>query len=244
MMQLSKEERLLNIDSISNARDLGGYETQDGHFTKTKRYVRTASPHTLDEDGLKILYDYGVRAQIDLRSENEIEKAPSNLKGYNDVKYYHINLLQDAAMAVVPEAVKEYADLSGLYIYIIESCQLKIKEVFEILLQYPYDTVLFNCSAGKDRTGVISALLLDLVGCHEYDIVKDYSESYENNLPIIKDLEKLLGEDKRKFLGSKPEYMMKFLAYLKEHYGSAKDLLMQCGLCEEQIEEIIENFKI
>ena len=45
--------------------------------------------------------------------------------------------------------------------------------------KYPYDTVLFHCSAGKDRTGIIAGLLLELAGCHDYDIVKDYSESYE-----------------------------------------------------------------
>ncbi|MFV0396385.1 MAG: tyrosine-protein phosphatase [Coprobacillaceae bacterium] len=244
MMQLSKEERLLNIDTITNTRDIGGYETQDGHYTKTKRYVRAASPNKLDEEGLKILYDYGVRAQIDLRSEHEINKAPSKLKDYEDIKYYHVNLLQDAGMSVVPDAVKEYNDLSGLYVYIIEACKPKIKEVFDIFLQYPYDTVLYNCSAGKDRTGVITALLLDLVGCHEYDIVKDYSESYENNMAIMKELEALLDDDKKEFLGSKPQYMMKFLAYLKEHYGSAKELLIQCGLTEDEIDEIAENLKI
>ena len=50
---------------------------------------------------------------------------------------------------------------------------------------HPYDAVMFNCSAGKDRTGVIAALLLDLAGCHDYDIVKDYSESYEIILKLF-----------------------------------------------------------
>jgi protein-tyrosine phosphatase len=248
MMQLSREERLLPIDGITNARDIGGYETQDGHYTKTKKYIRTASPDRLDEVGLSFLYDYGVRVQIDLRSEYEITRAPSKVQGYKDIAYYHVNLLQEAGMAVVPSSVKEYKDLSGLYVYMIEACKEQIKAVFEIFLQYPYDTIMFNCSAGKDRTGVIAGLLLDLVGCHEYDIVKDYSESYENNLPIISQLEQYLttmdDSDKVDFLGSKPQYMMKFLAYIKEHYGSAKEVLYQCGLSEEQVEEIIENFII
>ncbi|WRK55297.1 tyrosine-protein phosphatase [Coprobacillaceae bacterium CR2/5/TPMF4] len=58
---------------------------------------------------------------------------------------------------------------------------------------------MFNCSAGKDRTGVIAALLMDLAGCHEYDIVKDYSESYENNLKVMAKLEELVDEDNRAF---------------------------------------------
>lgn len=103
---------------------------------------------------------------------------------------------------------------------------------------------MFNCSAGKDRTGVIAALLLDLAGCHDYDIVKDYSESYENNLKIISELERLVDDANRAFLESAPQMMMKFLDYLREHYGSAKEYLVSCGLEEEKIIEIIENFVI
>jgi len=244
MMQLSKEERLLKIDSITNTRDLGGYETQDGHYTKTKRYVRAAGPDRLDETGVQALYDFGVRAQIDLRSDIEVEKAPSALHGYRDVAYYHINLLEDINMEVIPDTIKKEANLSTLYVYIIEACKSKIKEVFDIFLQFPHDTVLFNCSAGKDRTGVIAALLLDLAGCHEQDIVTDYAESYENNLPIIKNLEKLIGHERKVLLESKPEYMEHFLLHIKEHYGSAKEVLLQCGLTEEQVMYIANNFKI
>lgn len=244
MMQLSKEERLLKIDSITNTRDLGGYETQDGHYTKTKRYVRAAGPDRLDEEGLQVLYDFGVRVQIDLRSDHEVEKAPSTLKGYKDVAYYHINLLQDLNMEVIPDSIKKEANLSTLYVYIIEACKSKIKEIFDIFLQYPDDTVLFNCSAGKDRTGVIAALLLDLAGCHQQDIVTDYAESYENNLPIIKNLEKLIGQDKKSLLESKPEYMEMLLSHIKEQYGSAKEVLLQCGLTEEQVIFLANNFKI
>ena len=103
---------------------------------------------------------------------------------------------------------------------------------------------MFNCSAGKDRTGVVAALLLDLAGCHEYDIVKDYSESYENNMKMMKQLEEMLPKEEEKFLGSDPRVMMRFLAYLREQYGSSKGYLLNIGLDEDQIEEIKENFII
>ena len=107
-----------------------------------------------------------------------------------------------------------------------------------------YDCTLFNCSAGKDRTGVLACLLLDLAGCHEYDIVKDYSESYENNMKMMKQLEEMLPKEEEKFLGSDPRVMMRFLAYLREQYGSSKGYLLNIGLDEDQIEEIKENFII
>lgn len=244
MMQLSREERLLKVESMTNIRDLGGYETQNGYYTKSHKFVRSTNPGNLSEDEKEYLYDYGIRVQVDLRSDFEVEQQPSALKGYNDIEYYNINLLQSKNLNVLPSEVRNYHDLSGFYVFMLESNKEQFRQIFDIFYQYPYSTVMFNCSAGKDRTGVIAALLMDLAGCHEYDIVKDYSESYENNLKVMNRLEELVDQDNRAFLESSPRMMMKFLDYLKEHYGSAKEYLVQCGLEIEKIEEIIEDFTI
>ena len=145
---------------------------------------------------------------------------------------------------VLPKEIANYHDLAGFYIFMLEANKEQFKEVFEIFYDNPYDAIMFNCSAGKDRTGVVAALLLDLAGCHEYDIVKDYSESYENNLKLIPELEKLVGVENRVYLESEPRMMMKFLDYLRDNYGSAKEYLISCGVEEEKILEIIENFVI
>ena len=63
-------------------------------------------------------------------------------------------------------------------------------------------------------------------------------------LKIISELERLVDDANRAFLESAPQMMMKFLDYLREHYGSAKEYLVSCGLEEEKIIEIIENFVI
>ena len=244
MMQLSREERLLKVESMTNVRDLGGYETQNGYYTKSHKFVRSTNPGNLSKDEKEYLYDYGIRVQDDLRSDFEVDQQPSALKGYKDIEYYNINLLQSKNLNVLPSEVRNYHDLSGFYVFMLESNKEQFRQVFEIFYQHPYNAIMFNCSAGKDRTGVIAALLMDLAGCHEYDIVKDYSESYENNLKVMAKLEELVDEDNRAFLESSPKMMMKFLDYLREHYGSAKEYLVQCGLEIEKIEEIIENFTI
>ena len=87
-------------------------------------------------------------------------------------------------------------------------------------------------------------MIVDLAGCHEYDIVKDYSESYENNMAMIKQLEEMMPQEDEKFLGSDPRVMMKFIAYLRETYGSTKGYLLNIGFDDEEIEEIKENFII
>lgn len=242
-MELSREKRLLDVHSVTNARELGGYKTKDGKNTRVKCYIRSASPSTISKEDIDYLYNYGIRAQIDLRSEYESTHALSGLKTHNDIAYYHIDLFNGANMIDIPTTLDRYTDLSDIYIYIIEECKEKIKEVFLTLLKHKQDTVFFNCSAGKDRTGVISSLLLGLVGCSDEDIIQDYSESYENNQPIINELKKTVNEERKDFLYSEPEYMVKFLRYLKGTYGSVTELLIKCGLTTEQLDEIIRHFK-
>ena len=244
MMQLSREERMLQVESMTNIRDLGGYETQSGYYTKSHKFIRSTNPSKLTDEEKEYLYNYGIRLQIDLRSDFEIEQQPSSLIGYKDIEYIRIDLMKTKNLNVLPKEIANYKDLAGFYIYMLEANKEQFKELFEVFYDHPYDAIMFNCSAGKDRTGVIAALLMDLAGCHEYDIVKDYSESYENNLKVMAKLEELVDEDNRAFLESSPKMMMKFLDYLREHYGSAKEYLVQCGLEIEKIEEIIENFTI
>ena len=69
MMQLSREERLLHIGKMTNVRDLGGYETQEGYYTKSHKYVRSTCPSGISDDLKEQFYQYGIRTVIDLRSD-------------------------------------------------------------------------------------------------------------------------------------------------------------------------------
>ena len=234
MMQLSREERMLQVESMTNIRDLGGYETQSGYYTKSHKFIRSTNPSKLTDEEKEYLYNYGIRLQIDLRSDFEIEQQPSSLIGYKDIEYIRIDLMKTKNLNVLPKEIANYKDLAGFYIYMLEANKD----------DHPYDAIMFNCSAGKDRTGVVAALLLDLAGCHEYDIVKDYSESYENNLSLIPELEKIIDAKNHVYLESEPRMMMELLDYLRSNYGSAKEYLISCGFDEEKIMDIIENFII
>ena len=258
MMQLSREERLLHIGKMTNVRDLGGYETQEGYYTKSHKYVRSTCPSGISDDLKEQFYQYGIRTVIDLRSDYELVHQPHSLKGYKDIDYYHIpdtiqnndpeirikTYYKNIWYLIFPYFSSHSKENIILHIFMIEANKKQFKKVFNIFLNHPYDCTLFNCSAGKDRTGVIACMLLDLAGCHEYDIVKDYSESYENNMAMIKQLEEMMPSEDEKFLGSDPRVMMKFIAYLRENYGSTKGYLLNIGFSDEEIEEIKENFII
>ncbi len=147
MMQLSREERLLHIGKMTNVRDLGGYETQEGYYTKSHKYVRSTCPSGISDDLKEQFYQYGIRTVIDLRSDYELVHQPHSLKGYKDIEYYHINLLQNENMSVLPNDIKDYQDLSGFYIFMIEANkkQLKKEKVeLENLISEMKDNTLFG----------------------------------------------------------------------------------------------------
>lgn len=244
MQYMTSEERLIALDKMTNTRDLGGYETQEGYYTKSHRFIRASSPANATDEDLNKLYDYGVRVTIDLRSDFEKEVQPSRFKDYRDVENIEVNLMDDAVVKVVPKEVKEYKDLGGVYVFVLEAHQKQIKAVFDIIKDHLYGGILFHCSAGKDRTGIIAALLMELAGCYEHDIVKDYSESYANNLEMIENLKEMMDDETENYLTSSPRYMMIFLDYLREHYGSAKAYLLHIGLTEDEIEDIKQSFLI
>jgi len=242
---MTREERMISLEKMANTRDLGGYETQGGTYSKAHKYIRASSPANATKKDIQTLKDYGIKAVIDLRSDFEKEHQKNPFQKEADIDFYEVNLFDSTKASIVPEEVKQYKDLGGVYIYTLEGMKKNFKKIFDIFLKYPYEGVMFHCSAGKDRTGMVAALLLDLIGCHEYDIVKDYSESYENNKEINEELLAMMkNEEAKQYLNSSPRYMMEFLDYLREHYGSSKEYLIEIGLSYDEIEQIIENFTI
>ncbi len=244
MLQLTREQRLIKIENLTNCRDLGGYETQSGYYTKAHKYIRSSNITSLTTQGIEALLDYGVNVVVDLRSDFEVEQLPSQLKDCEEVTYYHLDLLGIPDFNVLPEDIKNYDDLGGYYRFILESSKQRIKAVFELFVKHLDDCILFNCSSGKDRTGIIAALLMDLAGCHEYDIVKDYSETAGNIEAMMPYLEELVDEEGQKYLGSHPNNMIMMLNYLNEEYGSSRGYLLSLGISEDDLETLVENFTI
>ena len=147
---MTKEDRLLPLKSLRNTRELGGYETQEGSFTKTHCYIRGATPAFLNEEDASYLYDYGVRVIVDLRGANEIQKAPNPLKGYKDIEYYHIDLFGDPKASLFPSDMS-FKDMGELYCLMLDYLKPNFKKIFDLFLNHMGETILFHCSAGKEH---------------------------------------------------------------------------------------------
>ena len=147
--------RNLDIPGVDNARDIGGYKTclVEKGVIKQGLYYRTAKIDKIDEEGKKILLkDFGIKVEIDLRDKNWNTGTPF----VNEVEYYAID---------IPTGTKDirFEKFEDIY-----------KKVYELISECDKKTILLHCTAGADRTGIMSFSLLSLLGCEYKDIVKDY----------------------------------------------------------------------
>lgn len=233
----------LELISLLNARELGGYLTTDGHTIRMHRFLRTAGTDQLTEEDRAFLYDYGVRCVIDLRSTYETNDHPSKLDGYRDIAYYHVPMLDEMNSKKAKELQKDMpTSMFEIYQGLILDSQAAFKRVLDIIADHPDHCILFHCTAGKDRTGLTAMLLLSIAKVDEETIVQDYAVSEKFLSAFIEkrtqELE-AVGIHPPKFMfGTEPENMIKTLALIREKFGSVHDYLLQIGVDQNQMEKI------
>jgi protein tyrosine/serine phosphatase len=120
----------------------------------------------------------------------------------------------------------------------LENAKESFRHIFEYIGErLTYGGILYNCFMGKDRTGVLSALLLMLCEVSEDDILADYMIS----VIYLKSLAEKLGLSDES-ISSRPEYMKEFLVYLNQHYTNAEQYLLSIGVLKETIYIIKDKF--
>lgn len=213
-----------------NVRDIGGYPADGGGITKWKTFLRAEGLENITENDAAFLYEYGIRTVIDLRFRSEFEK--------NDTEYLFDNYSKNKITFVNIPLIDNYDETKHLYIHIIESGKLNIKQVFEYIGErIMHGGIIYNCFAGKDRTGVLSALLLLLCGVSELDVLADYMVSSV----YLKTLAEKLGLP-NDALSSNPAVMEEFLIYLFKNYQSTEQYLLSIGISNNTIAGIKEKF--
>jgi protein-tyrosine phosphatase len=173
--------RLLTWDGCNNVRDLGGLNTSDGRKTRWGAVVRSDHPAKLTADGWSALYAHGIRTIISLRTHGLVEED------YLDTTPRLANITAiDAAIEdfTDEEFVKQWVD-TGLWstpLYYRDALQRwpeRHVAAIRAIAQAKPGGVLFHCKRGHDRTGIISLLLLALVGVAPEDILADYELSVD-----------------------------------------------------------------
>ena len=153
--------QLIGVTSGRNFRELGGYETLSGKKIKMHKLLRTGNLADLSPFDKQFLTDYGVKYDVDFRSKEEVDNQPDRVPdgveyiydpGFNHMHYAYEDMIES------------------------EPAQKAYRKFFDVLLENTVDgkSVIFHCTAGKDRTGFGALLALSALGVPLNTIKKDY----------------------------------------------------------------------
>lgn len=171
-------QRRLDFPDLLNARDLGGYPTVDGAVTRWRSLLRADDLAQLTPLGVEALRDYGVTTVLDLRWAEEARRYPSLVRDVEEVRYLHMPLLT----ATEDEWRNRSGPVSkeGWNCVALRQIRPELQQVLAAIAAAPPGPLLFHCVAGKDRTGLLAALLLALAEVTPEAIAGDYAESSSN----------------------------------------------------------------
>lgn len=243
--------RPLDIDGTFNLRDIGGYETVDGRMTRTGVLYRADSLSSLTDDGRRALMGLGTGAIVDLRSSDERRDQPSALDGLS-AEVHSLPLLAEAAPGAQLATVREGEEvdlshgLENLYIAMVRGSGGSIAEAVRVVADGP-GAVIVHCAAGKDRTGVTVAIVLDAVGVRREAVIADYAASGYNltggwmhrNLSRFAE-DRLAGDHDlaTTLLASPGRLIEATLQHIDAEFGGSSDYLRTHGMTDLELETL------
>jgi protein-tyrosine phosphatase len=236
-------ERTINLDGCVNFRDLGGYPTSSGRSLRWRLLFRSDALHALsDADVTHLRDELALSDIIDLRSTFELDSEGRGPLGEEPIGFHH-NPLFDGDPSASGRSAAADMSLGDRYVGLMEMAQAKITSVVRILANAEGGAV-YHCAAGKDRTGVISAVLLGVLGVPDELIVADYALSGERIDEIIARVMSMRGyqdtllEMPEDTLHAHPQSMERVLGQVAERWGSMADYLRDGGLDEADFDRL------
>jgi len=240
---------ILLWDGCLNVRDLGGLPTEDGRRTRRGVIVRSDNVRNLSDDGWRALADHGVTRIVDLRWPEELaEDQPRDV----DIDVVHVSVLGtswkedpgyvarlDAHLDRVDDVVDHYV---WSYVDFLERYRERFGRAFSAVADAD-GAVVVHCAGGKDRTGLVSALLLRLAGVSLEEIGRDYALSGPNLAPALERwLAEVTDEGERgrreKLMTTPAEAMVRVVAEVEDRYGSVEGYLRAAGVTAEQVDRV------
>lgn len=244
-----QDARTLTWDGCVNVRDLGGIPTADGGITRAGSIIRSDNIGALSDAGWRSLAEHGVVRIVDLRwPEERAEDPPRDV----DVDVVHVSVLGpsvhegddfvrqlDAHLDAVDDVADHYA---WSYVEFLERNRPRFGQALAAIAEAD-GPVVIHCMGGKDRTGLVVALMLRLAGVSLEEIGRDYALSGPN---LAVTLEPWLAEAadgverrRREKLSLTPSSAMaRVVADIEARYGSVRGYLGAAGVDELQIERL------
>ena len=236
-------KRRVDVDGCNNFRDLGGYPTATGASLRWRALFRADGLHHLTERGVATVHDeLGIREIVDLRSSGEIDLDGRGPLAAEEIRFHHLPLFDGE---ISPEQRRQSDDMSlgDRYVMMLRFASGPIARVIETLARVDAPAV-FHCAAGKDRTGVLSAVILGALDVRDEVIVADYAATREGLDAVVERL--MQSEGYREMfaalppdtLHAEPETMISLLDHVRAEHGSMRGYLREVGVADEVVERL------
>lgn len=235
---LSQQSDALAIEGLINLRDLGGLPTASGATTLHGRLLRSESPHTLSASGLEDVLDLGIGAVVDLRTVSEREHRPSPLAEAG-VHIAHAPIFTDD-----DDYPDHLATAEEVYCWWLRERRSGVAAAMTSIADAPWAPILVHCHAGKDRTGVIIALVLRLAGVGVDAIADDYAISGVQLADMLaRDRATAIergmdGVRVERLFTVRREAMLQTMECVDTEHGGVVSLLQSLGLSDARIERL------
>jgi protein-tyrosine phosphatase len=238
------QSRQVAFEACFNFRDLGGYETLDGGRTRWQTLYRSDSLHRLTPADEVLFQSLGVRTVIDLRSGTEVEDH-GRLQAAGATTWHHAPMLDNVKLRVPaegePAPVRDERVAANPYVFIVDEFGQSIATTVKLLAADGALPAVYHCMSGKDRTGIITAVVLDLLEVPEETIAADYALTEETRIRSTSWIEVNEPELAAFFARippdlnrADPEKIVNLLSHIRTSYGSVAALLSRLGVTAEE----------
>jgi len=245
-LESKSRPRRITFERAFNFRDLGGYAGADGRTVRWGLLYRADGIHRIEGADLARVSALGIRTILDLRTRVELDDhgrvAPESFAA----AYQHLSLLENAWDRDLPAAELDAVDyLAARYMEMLAVGASSIVTAVTTISGADQLPLVFHCSAGKDRTGVLAAIVLSALGVSDDDIASDYALSRT----AMRELAEWVRADRPEsydtmaaqppaFLDAPPLAMRRFLALARTEYGSLADYMSGVGVDDAAIDAL------